>query len=63
MKAAIQPFRAALQRDVLKNPPGKEGWNLLMRYDTLSTRQFLGMQVPLLPLAISTAHVLILTDF
>jgi hypothetical protein len=43
MKAAVQPFREALKRDALKKPPGKEGWNLLMRYDTLSTRQFLGM--------------------
>ncbi|KAI1329873.1 hypothetical protein F5Y16DRAFT_364929 [Xylariaceae sp. FL0255] len=46
MKAAIQPFRDALKRDVLTKPPGREGWDLLMRYDTLSTRQFLGMDPP-----------------
>jgi len=43
MKAAIQPFRQALKQDAMQDPPGTAGWDLLMQYDTFSTRQFLGM--------------------
>jgi hypothetical protein len=42
MKAAIEPFREALKKDALKDPPGRAGWDLLMKYDTFNTRQFLG---------------------
>lgn len=48
MNAAIEPFRNALRRDVEKHPPGREGWDLLMTYDMLSTRQYLEMYVPTL---------------
>ena len=49
MKAAIKPFRKALRGD---KKSGRAGWDLLMHYDTLSTRQFLGMYVqPHLPLS------------
>ncbi|KAI0467097.1 hypothetical protein F4859DRAFT_495118 [Xylaria cf. heliscus] len=46
MKATVQLFHDALQRDLQTHPAGREGWELLMRYDTLSTRQFLGMAPP-----------------
>ncbi|KAF8861208.1 hypothetical protein BDZ45DRAFT_587255 [Acephala macrosclerotiorum] len=39
MNAAIEPFRKALKQDALKTPPGRTGWDLLMKYDTFSTRQ------------------------
>jgi hypothetical protein len=42
MKAAIKPFREALKKDAGETPPGRAGWDLLMEYDTFSTRQFLG---------------------
>lgn len=41
MKAAIEPFRQALKDDSTQTPPGRSGWNLLMKYDTLSTREYL----------------------
>lgn len=43
MNASIEPLREALRRDAEQDPPGREGWNLLMQYDKFSTRQFLGM--------------------
>ncbi|EEP80684.1 predicted protein [Uncinocarpus reesii 1704] len=43
VKASIKPLRDALKRDALSKPPGREGWDLLMKYDTYSTRQFLGV--------------------
>ncbi|KID72227.1 uncharacterized protein G6M90_00g104370 [Metarhizium brunneum] len=43
MNASIEPLREALRRDAKQDPPGREGWNLLMQYDKFSTRQFLGI--------------------
>jgi hypothetical protein len=46
MNAAIQPFREALRRDEQDRPRGRRGWDMLMEYDTYSTRQFLGRTPP-----------------
>lgn len=42
VKAAIEPLRKKLREDLESITPGKEGWELLMEYDKLTTRQFLG---------------------
>jgi hypothetical protein len=41
MKNAIEPFREKLKEDARRGR-GRAGWKLLMKYDTFSTRQFLG---------------------
>lgn len=33
--------REKLKDDINADPPGREGWDLLMSYDKYSTRQFL----------------------
>jgi hypothetical protein len=42
MNAAIQPFRDALRQDAKEASCRQSGWNMLMEYDTYSTREFLG---------------------
>lgn len=41
MKAVMKPLRDALKSDAEQVPPGRAGWDLLMEYDTFSTRQYL----------------------
>ncbi|KAI1940051.1 hypothetical protein LOZ66_002486 [Ophidiomyces ophidiicola] len=44
MNSTIEPLREALRQDAQSNPPGRSGWDLLMKYDTYSTRQFLALK-------------------
>jgi hypothetical protein len=43
VKAAIEPLRKKLREDLDSIKPRSEGWKLLMKYDQLTTRQFLGL--------------------
>jgi len=49
VKAAIEPLRKKLREDLDSIKPESEGWKLLMKYDQLTTRQFLGLPPPLPP--------------
>ncbi|EER23298.1 hypothetical protein D8B26_001388 [Coccidioides posadasii str. Silveira] len=44
MMSTIEPLREMLRKDAKSDPPGHQGWDLLMTYDTYSTRQFLGVK-------------------
>lgn len=46
IKFTINPIREALKKDAEQKPPGRSGWDLLMRYDRYSTRGFLGVSHP-----------------
>ncbi|KAI1809740.1 amine oxidase [Poronia punctata] len=54
MKAAIEPLRKALQEDL--ETGGRRGWDLLMKYDACSTREFLGRPPPGLPQVKKPGH-------